>query len=142
MYRSIGLFVLSVCAMAATGRPELNGVWQLDAAAEGKYKTETLTIHQTEDSVEIAEDRTAKNGKETRDDIQCNTMGQQCKLKNTQVSLWYNGAMLVLMETHNDVVTKTRFSSSDDGKTLHMEVTHLAPGNPRTENLTFTKIKQ
>jgi hypothetical protein len=142
MYKAIALFVLSVCAAVATGRPELNGTWQLDSAtlnAESKLKSETLVIHQNEDSVEIAEDRTAKNGKEIKDDIQCNTMGQECKLKNQQVSLWYNGSMLVLVETHNDIVTKTRFTPSDDGKTLHLEVIHMGPANQRTENLTFTK---
>jgi hypothetical protein len=55
------------------------------------------------------------------------------------VSLWYNGSMLVLVETHNDIVTKTRFTPSDDGKTLHLEVIHMGPANQRTENLTFTK---
>ncbi len=124
----------------AADRPELNGTWQFDASgAESKLKSETLVIHQTEDSVDISEDRTSKSGKEIKDDIQCNTMGQQCKLKNTQVSLWYNGDMLVLVETHNDVVTKTRFKPSGDGKTLNLEVTHMAPGTPKTENMTFTK---
>ena len=50
--------------------------------------------------------------------------------------------MLVLVETHNDVVTKTRFTPSEDGKTLNMEVIHMAPGNPRTENLKFSKVMQ
>ncbi|MGO9255316.1 MAG: hypothetical protein ACLQU1_03290 [Bryobacteraceae bacterium] len=144
MYKSIGFFALGLCAAMAAGRPDLNGVWQLDSSGlpgESKLKSETLVIHQSEDSVQISEDRTGKNGKEFKDDIQCNTMGQECKLKNAQVSLWYNGSILVLVETHNDVVTKTRFTSSEDGKTLNMEVTHMAPGNPRTENLTFTKQK-
>jgi hypothetical protein len=140
MYRSIGLLALSLCAAMAADRPELNGTWQFDSSsAESKFKTETLVIHQTEDSVEISKDRTARNGKESKDDIQCNTMGQECKLKNAQVSLWYNGAMLVLVETHNDVVTKTRFKPSEDGKTLNLEVTHMAPGAQKIENLTFTK---
>ena len=140
MYRLIGLLALSLCAAMAADRPELNGTWQLDASgADSKFKSETLVIHQTEDSVEIAKDRTTKSGKESKDDIQCNTMGQECKLKNVQVSLWYNGSMLVLVETHNDVVTKTRFSSSEDGKTLKLEVTHMAPGAQKIENLTFTK---
>ena len=142
MYRAIGLLGLSLCAAMAADRPELNGKWQLDSttlAAEAKFKAETLVIHQNEESVEISEDRTGKNGKEMKDDIQCNTMGQQCKLKNLQVSLWYNGPILVLVETHNDVVTRTRFTPSDDGKTLHLEVTHMGPGTPKTENLTFLK---
>ncbi|HTX35822.1 MAG TPA: hypothetical protein VME43_12410 [Bryobacteraceae bacterium] len=142
MYRLIGLFALGLCVAMAAGRPELNGTWQLDSngiPTESKLKSETLVIHQNEDSVEISENRTAKNGKEIKDDIQCNTMGQECKVKNLQVSLWYNGAMLVLVETHNDLVTKTRFTPSEDGKTLHLEVIHMGSGPQKTENLTFTK---
>ena len=142
MYRSIGLLALGLCAAMAAGRPELNGVWQLDSGSltpETKLKSETLVIHQNEDSVQISENRTAKNGKESKDDIQCNTMGQQCKVKNLEVSLWYNGPMLVLVETHNDLVTKTRFTPSEDGKTLHLEVIHMVSGNERTEKLTFTR---
>jgi hypothetical protein len=142
MHRSIGLFLLGLCAALAAERPELNGVWQLDSTTltpETKLKSETLVIHQNEDSVEISENRTAKNGKESKDDIQCNTLGQQCKLKNLEVSLWYNGSMLVLVETHNDLTTKTRFTPSEDGKTLRLEVTHMVSGNEKTENLTFTR---
>jgi hypothetical protein len=142
MYKTIGLFALGLCAAMAAGRPDLNGTWQLDSTGlENKLKSETLVIHQDEDSVQIAEDRTGKNGKEIKDDIQCNTLGQECKLKNAQVSLWYNGSILVLVETHNDIVTRTRFTPSGDGKTLNLEVTHMGPGNQKTENLIFTKQK-
>ncbi len=142
MYRSIGLLVLGLCVAMAADRPELNGTWQLDSStlsAEAKLKSETLVIHQDEDSVQISEDRTGKNGKEMKDDIQCNTMGQQCKLKNAEVSAWYNGSILVLVQTHNDVTTRTRFSPSDDGKTLHLEISHMGPSGEKLEKLTFTK---
>jgi hypothetical protein len=143
MHKTFGLCALSLFAAMAAGRPELNGTWQLEnAGPESKFKTETVIIHQGDDSVEITENRVAKNGKELKDGIQCNTLGQECKLKNEQVSAYYNGALLVLIETHNDVVTKTRFSASDDGKKLNMEVTHMSPGNPRTENLTFAKVRE
>jgi hypothetical protein len=144
MYKWIGFFALGLCAAMAAGRPDLNGVWQLDSnglAGESKLKSETLVIHQSEDSVQISDDRTGKNGKEFKNEIDCNTLGQECKLKSAQVSLWYNGSMLVLVETQHDntVVTKKRLTPSEDGKTLSMEVIHIAPANQKTENLTFTK---
>jgi len=142
MHRTIALFALGFCAAMAAGPPDLSGTWRLEnRGTDPRLKSETLVIHQGDDSVQITQERTAKNGKELKDDIQCNTLGQECKLKNGQVSLYYNGALLVLIETHNDTVTKTRFSASEDGKTLNMEVTHMSPGNPRTENLTFTKAQ-
>jgi hypothetical protein len=145
MYKSIGLLALGLFAAMAASREGLNGVWQLDntaLAADSKLKSETLVIREGDDSVAITEDRTGKNGKESKNDIQCNTLGQQCKLKNLDVSVYYNGTILVLIETHNDIVTKKRFTSSEDGKTLNLEVMHMGPGNPRTENLTFTKQKE
>ena len=141
MHKAIGLLALGLGAAVAAERPDLNGVWQLtgNPATDSKLKAEVLTIHQSEDSVEIADARTAKNGKETKDDIQCNTMGQECKLKNLHVSLYYNGPRLVMVQTEHDVVTKKRFMPSDDGKTLNLEVIHMAPGPEKTETLTFTK---
>ena len=144
MYKALGLLALGLFSAMGADRPNLNGTWQLDGAAtaaETKFKTETLVIHQGDDDVQITQDRTAKNGKEIKNEIDCNTDGKECKLKNANVSLWYNGAMLVLVETHNDIVTKTRFTSSEDGHTLHLEVIHMGPGGERTENLTFTKQK-
>lgn len=143
MYKAIGLLVLGLGAAAAADRPDLNGVWQLssDPGAESKLKSETLVIRQNEDSIEISEDRTSKSGKEIKDDIQCNTMGQECKLKNVQVSLYYNGPLLVMLQTQHDVVIKKRFTPSEDGKTLNLEVIHMAPGTQRSETLTFTRQK-
>jgi hypothetical protein len=52
----------------------------------------TVSIHQKEDTVEIAE-----SGKETTA-IQCNT-GQPCKIKGSQVSFRYNGETMVTVES-------------------------------------------
>jgi hypothetical protein len=142
MYKWIGFLALGLCAAMAAERPDLNGVWQLNTnslAAESKLKSETMVIHQSEDTVQISDDRTGKNGKEIKNEIDCNTMGQECKLKNTQVSLYYNGSVLVLVETQRENVIKKRLTESEDGKTLSVEVIHIAPPNQKTENLTFTK---
>jgi len=104
-----------VTAAFAGDHPDLNGVWQ--GAANG----ETLTIHQKDDAVEIVE-----AGKQTID-IQCKTTGQACKVKGGEVTLWYNGPMLVVMETHGTRVIKKRLKPSQDGKSLEVEVIHIEP---------------
>jgi hypothetical protein len=88
---------------------------------------------------------TENSGKAVKVDISCNTEGQECKVKESgepaKVSFWYNGPMLVMMEQRhgNDFVTKKRFKTSDDGKTLSMEVVYIAPPGHKAENYTFTK---
>jgi len=145
MLKWIGLAALALWAAAAADRPDLNGAWQLDPAhcqpAPAKLKSEMLTIRQTEDAVEIADDSTASNGKENKIEIQCNTMGQECKLKSSSVSLWYNGPMLVLIEKRhgNDIVVRKRLKPSEDGKTMTMEVSYLTSPGHQTENYIFTK---
>jgi len=129
---------------AAAGRHELNGTWQLDRShsevSDEKLKSETLEIQQMEDSVQIADAITATDGKERKSDIQCNTLGKECKLKGEQVSIWYNGSMLVMMETRRGgvLVVKKRLKASGDGQTLTMEVTSIAPQG-KSESFTFTK---
>jgi hypothetical protein len=113
----------AVCLVAfaalglAADHPDLNGVWKIPGTGE------TLSIQQTDDSVKIAE-----SGKESTQ-IQCNTVGQACKIKGGEVTMWYNGAMLVLLEsTHGSShVVKKRLKVSDDGKSLEEEIIHIAP---------------
>jgi hypothetical protein len=96
---------------------ELNGVWKTPDAQE------TITIHQKDETVQIAE-----SGKENAE-IQCNTVGQACKIKGGEVSLWYNGETLVVMESlhGNSKVVKKRLRITEDGKSLEEEIVHIAP---------------
>jgi len=50
-------------------------------------------------------------------------------VKDGEVSFWYNGEMLVMMETShgNSRVMKKRWAVSPDGKTLNLEVVHIVP---------------
>jgi hypothetical protein len=140
-------FALS-CAWTAD-RPDLNGTWQLDPAhtslAEKTPKAETLSIKQKEDSIEIATNTTESNGKEARLDVACNTLGQQCNVKQngqaTQVSFWYNGPVLVMLEQRhgNDFVVKRLLRPAEDGKSLSIEVSYLAPPGHKPETYTFTR---
>ncbi|HEY2017759.1 MAG TPA: hypothetical protein VGH38_29845, partial [Bryobacteraceae bacterium] len=145
MWKWFYLSALLAGAAAAADRPDLNGTWQLDPAhsqfTEDRLKSETLEIQQKEDSIQISEALTDPAGKERKSDVQCNTAGKECKLKGEQVSFWYNGPILVMMETRkgNEVVTKT--SLKLDGETLSVEVVHIAPAGEKNETLTFRKQK-
>lgn len=132
MKKRLCLCALSIVAAAvAVDHPDLTGTWQT--------KSEAMEIQQKDGSIQIT-DATDPAGKEKKFDIRCNTMGKECKLKDEQVSLWFNGPMLVLMETRrgNDVVIKKRMTLSDDGKTLTMEVQHIAPPGDK-QTITFSR---
>jgi hypothetical protein len=132
-------FLISLAAMTAfaADRPDLSGTWQLSSAHESKLKFDTISIQQTDDGVKISE----SGGKEKPVEFVCNVDGKECKLKEGNVSFWYNGPALVMMEMHHnqDVVTKTRLVPSEDGKSLSLEVTHVSPTGP---SATFTFKKQ
>ena len=142
----VGFGVLLVAAWAAD-RPDMSGKWVLDAAqASGsRLKSEILSISQKPDAVQISEDATESNGKELKVDVACNTEGQGCKVKengqSTQVSFWYNGPVLVMMEQRhgNDFVTQKKIKPSDDGKSLNMEVVFIAPPGHKPETYTFKR---
>jgi hypothetical protein len=111
-------FVLCLAAASmafAADHPNLNGVW--------KTADVTISIHQKDDAVDIAE-----SGKENVE-IQCNTTGQACKIKGGEVSLWYNGDSLVVMETLKSKarVIKKRLKVSEDGHSLEEEIVHIVP---------------
>jgi hypothetical protein len=131
----------------AADHPALSGTWVFDPAhsviSESKIKSETLAIDQQPESVKLSESVTETNGKATTSEISCNTAGQSCKVKahgEAEVSFWYNGGMLVMSEMRhgNDWVVKRRLKPSGDGRTLIMEVIHLAP-TQNTETLAFTR---
>jgi hypothetical protein len=119
-------FAAAATFVFAADRPALNGVWQ------GSSNSETVTIHQKDDAVEIVE-----AGRQTSD-LQCKTDGKACKIKGGEVMFWYNGPMLVLMETHGTRVVKKRFRPSDDGKNLEIEIIHIEPTGS-TEKLTLAR---
>ena len=96
------LYLAAVSIAFCADHPDLNGVWK--AADSG----ETISIHQKDGEVQIAE-----SGKETSE-IQCNTVGQACKIKGGEVTLWYNAETLVVVESlhGNSHVTKRRLNFS------------------------------
>lgn len=115
---------LALCLAAVTvafcaDHPDLTGVWKMSDAGE------TISIRQKGDAVEIA-----VTGKENAE-YQCRTTGEACKIKGGEVSLWYNGDVLVVMETlHSKArVVKKRLKLADDGKSLEEEIVHIVPAS-------------
>lgn len=133
------LFLIALAASAAfaADRPELNGTWQLSSTHHGRLKFETLLIQQTEDGVKISE----SGAKEKTVDFACQVDGHACKLQEGEVSFWYDGPALVMMERHHNrtVVIQTRLVPSQDGKSLNLELTQVSPPG---SNSTFTFKKQ
>ncbi len=146
MRNCLFLSIFALTAVAAD-HPPLGGIWVLNPshseASDAKIKSETLSINQQPDAIQLTETVVAPNGKETTSEISCNTAGETCKVKDhgqAEVSFWYNGGMLVMSEMRhgNDWVVKRRLKPSEDGHTLTMEVIQLAP-TQKTETLTFTR---
>ncbi len=113
----------------AADRPNLNGSWQSSAAGE------TLEIQQTDDTIHIKE-----TGHDKPVEYNCTTTGKSCKMKDGEISLWYNGGMLVMMEqSHgNSRVVKRRWTVAPDGKTLNEEVIHISPAG-NTEKIAYSR---
>ena len=148
MRKFLWISALAAAAGWAADRPSLTGSWLLDPAHTevngDKPKSLSLSIRQDEDAIQISEAATDASGREKKSDIQCNTLGKLCKVKDAgelaEITMYYNGDRLVAIETrhNNDIAIKKRLKASDDGKTLTMEVIHIAP-QAKTENYTFTK---
>ena len=149
MRKLLLLCALALGAVWAQDRPELNGVWHLDPArsafSDVKLKAQTITIHQEDESIKIADAATEENGKERKLEYECNTNGRECALRlNGQpfkVSAYYNGAVLVLIEQRksNDATTRKRLKTSEDGKTLTIEIANLARPTQKADSLVYAK---
>jgi len=128
--------------MWAADRPDVSGAWVMNPGHEGKSKLSALEIRQSADAVEVSEAE-GPEGKARTIHLACAVGGQQCKIKDAgeEVSFWYNGPALVMMELRHgtDIVIKTRLERSDDGKTLRMQVIHMAPAGQKDEEYTLTR---
>ena len=147
----VAIITCSACLVFALGvvpalgqdddRPNLTGTWQLDASKSdlklSKITSATWVIEETDTSIHIT---STENGKGKKSELQCTTDGKECKSPgDRRTSFWYNGSMLVEMETRNDHVTRYRMKLSGDGKTLTVEVAQIVPQNDKIDTLVFQK---
>ena len=133
----------------AQDRPELNGVWQLDPAhcafSEIRLKSQTLSIKQEDESIKVEDTATEEGGKERKLEFECNTNGRECNVKlngqPAKISAYYHGAVMVVIEQRrvNDSTIRKRLKTSEDGKTLTIEVANLARPGLKPDSLVYTK---
>jgi hypothetical protein len=146
MRKYLWLGTMLAGAAAAADHPDISGTWALDAEHsqihESKLKSETLAIHQNEDEVQLA-DEAIEGGKDHKLQFQCLADGSTCKAKDASVMVYYNGPELIVVEMrkNNSNVIKKRLKPSVDGKTLSMDVIHIAPEGQKDDTLTFVKQK-
>ena len=137
-------FVLALYSLPAAGqdRPSLSGAWQFDASKSdlksAKISSATWVIEESDNSIHITE---SEGGKAKKIELQCTTDGKECQVNGdkAKASFWYNGPMLVEMETKGERVTRYRMKISDDSTTLTVEVNHLVPQNDKNDILVFTR---
>jgi len=100
-----------------------NNAWIIDAAADG------LHITQIEGSGTVA-------------DYKCNLDGNDCDVKigghKAAVSMYYNGAILVQIETKGSQIVKRRFSVLPSGASMKVEVIPMA-AHVQTEEIQFER---
>jgi len=139
-----GCLALAVLVLpgAAQDRPNLSGTWKLDASKSQihaeKSNGATWVISEGDNTIDITE---TADGSGKKVEMQCTTDGKECKVAGDKAtaSFWYNGPMLVEMETKGEHVMRYRMKLSDDGKTLNVETTSIVPRGAEDEHLVFNK---
>lgn len=125
---------------AAQDHPNLAGTWQFDSAKSeqnnNRVTEATWVIQEDDNNIHITETEGGITKK-----IECSTDGKDCKLEGAKAkaSFWYNGAMLVEMETHGDHVNRYRMKLSEDAKALTVEVSSIVPRVDKPDVLVFHK---
>ncbi|MBZ5608756.1 MAG: hypothetical protein LAP38_10885 [Acidobacteriia bacterium] len=136
------VLVLLAAPAVAQDRPNFSGNWQFDASKSElhnlKLANATWTIKQDDSSIDIAEN---EGGSGRAIELKCTTDGKDCKVsgEKAKASMWYNGPMLVEMETRGDHVVRYRLTMSQDGKTMKVETTQIVPQTDGIDVLVFEK---
>jgi hypothetical protein len=124
-----GFFVAAVMPLLADvheQREKLFGRWQL--AASSTQAVESVWILERKgDSVRA----TYSEGARQRLIFECAPTGRDCEAtdegKRANVSLWFNGAALVELETKGSEVVKRVFVAGENGGTLQIEIIPVVP---------------
>ncbi len=136
-----GVVVLSLIAGPSFGddgeaRGKLIGTWRQNA---GDNAGAVWTLEDTGETLRITHSLEGQKVAE----YECNTMGRECDLKDSgkhgQISMWFNGPALVLMETRGSDVIKRRFKAVEKGDTMELEVIPLVPAG-KTEVIQLQRL--
>ena len=120
------VFVLAAAVLGddSADRDKLIGKWQQSSGDRGGG--EVWSLETVGDSLRM----THSLGQKT-DEFSCNIMGHDCEVKlsgkRAKVSLWFNGGMLVELETRGAEVLKRRFKATGDDA-LQIETIPINPG--------------
>lgn len=141
-----GLFC--ACVLAQDGsKPDLTGKWQLNVSKSdmqlNKLSDLTLVISEKDGKINIDENEKLADGKARAVTYTCTTDGRECVVPQTKAkaSFWYNGPMLVSMETERNgtSVLRERLKLSPDSKQLIVEISSLVPQSDKTDKLILEK---
>lgn len=138
------------CAFAIAqddSRPDLTGKWQLEPSKSdmqlNKLSDLTMVITEKDGSISINEDEKTADGKERTITYTCTTDGKECEVPQTKAkaSFWYNGPMLVSMESQRNGsnVLRQRLKLSPDSKELTVEISSLVPPSDKSDKLVLEK---
>jgi hypothetical protein len=124
-------FMMVAFAADDADRAKLAGSWQ-DSGTVWTIEDKGSTIHLTR-----------SEGSKVVAEFDCNAAGRDCEGKDSghkaTVSMWFNGAALVQMETKGPEVVKRRFAISSQGDTLELQTIPLTPAGP-TETAQFKRV--
>src|SRR5260370_2766675 len=114
---SAGL-ILAVFALPGTAqeaaKPSLTGTWQFDPAKSelhnSKMTSATWVIDEGDNSIHIT---ATESGTSKKIEMQCTTDGKECQVTGdkSKASFWYNGPILVQMQTNVHTVTQLRLKA-------------------------------
>jgi len=136
--------VLAVLTGPLSGqdRPDFSGTWQFDSSKSELHSLTvagaTWVINEGENSIQITE---SDSGASKKIELKCTTDGKECKVAGGKAtaSFWYNGAILVEMESKGEHVTRYRMKLSADGKTMTVATTSIVPQSSQDDVLVFQK---
>jgi hypothetical protein len=110
---------------------KLAGSWDQDGKTAWK-------LAPTNDGVHF----TFTRGGQTVADFECNTSGKDCPIKmegkKATVSVYFNGPLLVMMQTRGNDVVKWRFGALGDGNQMQVEMTAIT-GGAKSETLHYKR---
>ncbi|MBV8552400.1 MAG: hypothetical protein JOY54_13940 [Acidobacteriaceae bacterium] len=138
-------FVCSLALVADTGPPNYSGTWELESSQGQAGPAVTYTIQDKSGQISFTEVVRGTDGKDITSQFSCKAGGTQCDFDEgghkAHVSLWYNGATLVILKTDGpkeDAVTEWHLTLGPGGKTMDVELEHIEPAD-KSEKMVFTK---
>jgi|SRR5580698_2813013 hypothetical protein len=136
-------FAILTLPLPGQDRPDFSGTWQFDSSKSEIHGVTAAgaiwVINEGENSIQITE---SDNGAGKKTELKCTTDGKECKIsgaKASSASFWFNGPMLVEMESRGEHVTRYRLNLSADGKTLTVATTSIVPKSTQDDVLVFQK---